>query len=71
VNRVFVDSWAWYALTYSAGAGRGLTQLANDELLDSNCTLVTNNLMLAETITLLRYPSTAVMRFASGRRCST
>ncbi len=71
VNRVFTDSWAWYALTYSAGAGHELTQLANDKLLDSNCTLVTNNLMLAETITLLRYPSTAVMPFSSGRRCST
>jgi predicted nucleic acid-binding protein len=70
VTRVFVDTWAWYALTDSVDAGHGLAQLANDELLDSDCAFVTANFMLAETITLLRYPPTDVPPFASGRRCS-
>ncbi len=55
MNRVFVDTWAWYALTDSADADHPLAQLANEQLLDEGSTFVTTNFVLAEAVTLIRY----------------
>jgi len=55
MSKVFVDTWAWYALSDSADADHILAQLANEELLDAGHTFVTTNFVLAETITLIRY----------------
>jgi len=55
MKRIFVDTWAWYALTDSADADHSLAQLANEQLLDEGYTFVTTNFVLAEAVTLVRY----------------
>jgi hypothetical protein len=55
MSRIFVDTWAWYALTDTADADHVLAQLANEQLLDEGHTFVTTNFVLAEAITLIRY----------------
>lgn len=55
MNRIFVDTWAWYALADIRDQGHIVAQLANEELLDEEYTFVTTNFVLTETITLIRY----------------
>ncbi len=55
VNRVFVDTWAWYALADSADADHELARVANEQLLDEGGTFVTTNLVFSEALTLIRY----------------
>jgi predicted nucleic acid-binding protein len=65
MSRVFVDTWAWYALADKADADHELAQLTNDELLDAGHTFVTTNFVLDETLTLIRYnvSHTAAVKF--------
>lgn len=53
--KVFVDTWAWYALADVADTDHEAARRANDELLDSDATFVTSNFVIAETTTLIRY----------------
>lgn len=55
MNRVFVDTWAWYALADVSDADHVLAQLANEQLLDDGYKFVTTNFVLDEIITLIRY----------------
>lgn len=55
MNRIFVDTWAWYALADTQDHHHIVAQLANEELLDQEYTFVTTNFVLAETLTLMRY----------------
>lgn len=55
MSRVFADTWAWYALAEAADSDPTVAQLANEELLNDGTTFVIANLVLAETITLIRY----------------
>ncbi len=55
MNKVFVDTWAWYALTDVADASHALAQQTNERLLDGKYTFVTTNFVLDEAITLIRY----------------
>ena len=55
MSRVFVDTWAWYALIDKADVDHELAQLTNDELLDAGHTFVTTNFVLDEALTLIRY----------------
>ncbi len=55
MSRIFVDTWAWYALTDAGDQEHVVAQLALDELLDKGYTFVTTNFVLAETFTLIRY----------------
>jgi len=55
MSRVFVDTWAWYALADIADADHTLAKLLNEQLLDQGYTFVTTNFVLAETVTLIRY----------------
>jgi predicted nucleic acid-binding protein len=41
MSRVFVDTWAWYALADPNDADHELARLANDELLDAGHIFVT------------------------------
>jgi len=63
MSKVFVDTWAWYALADAADADHELAQLANEQLLSEGYTFVTTNFVLDEAVTLIRYKldhSTAV-----------
>ena len=55
MSKVFVDTWAWYALADVADADHKAAQQANEQLLDQGHTFVTTNFVLSETITLIRY----------------
>jgi predicted nucleic acid-binding protein len=55
VNRVFVDTWAWYALADTRDPDHEAAQRANERLLDQGYTFVTTNFVLAEAVTLIRY----------------
>jgi uncharacterized protein len=55
MNKVFVDTWAWYALADATDADHARARVTNDRLLNEGNVFVTTNLILAEAITLLRY----------------
>lgn len=55
MSRIFVDTWAWYALADIADADHVLARLLNEQLLDQGHTFVTTNFVLSETVTLIRY----------------
>ncbi|MGC9394046.1 MAG: type II toxin-antitoxin system VapC family toxin [Anaerolineae bacterium] len=55
MSRIFVDTWAWYALADIADADHVLAKLLNEQLLDQGHTFVTTNFVLSETVTLIRY----------------
>jgi predicted nucleic acid-binding protein len=65
MNKIFVDTWAWYALADTADTDHIIAQLTNEQLLADNYTFITTNFVLDETITLLRYNlhHTATVRF--------
>jgi predicted nucleic acid-binding protein len=55
MNRIFVDTWAWYALADRQDPDHKAAQQANERLLDQGYVFVTTNFVLAETLTLIRY----------------
>jgi predicted nucleic acid-binding protein len=55
MNKVFVDTWAWYALADATDAEHARAQATNDRLLNEGDVFVTSNFVLAEAITLIRY----------------
>ncbi len=55
MNRIFVDTWAWYALTDAAEESHLQAQQASEQLLHANYTLVTTNFVLDEAVTLIHY----------------
>lgn len=55
MNRIFVDTWAWYALADAADADHELASILNEQLLEQGHTFVTTNFVLSETVTLIRY----------------
>jgi predicted nucleic acid-binding protein len=55
MSKVFVDTWAWYALADSRDADHEAAQQANTRLIDQGHTFVTTNFVLAEAVTLIRY----------------
>ncbi len=65
MNKIFVDTWAWYALADAADTDHILAQLANEQLLADDYTFITTNFVLAEAVTLIRYKlhHTAAIQF--------
>ena len=65
MSKVFVDTWAWYALADSADLDHELAQLANEQLLAEGHTFITTNFVLDEVATLILYKldHTAAVRF--------
>lgn len=55
MNKIFVDTWAWYALVDTTDGDHAVAQLALEDLLNDAYTFVTTNFVIAETITLMRY----------------
>jgi len=55
MNKIFVDTWAWYALTDAADTDHALAQPANEKWLDDGYTFITTNFVVDEAITLIRY----------------
>jgi predicted nucleic acid-binding protein len=55
MNKVFVDTWAWYALADATDAEHARAQATNDRLLNEGDIFVTTNFTVAEAITLIRY----------------
>lgn len=55
VSKVFVDTWAWYALADAADAKHRQAQQMNERLLDEGHTFVTTNFVAAEAATMIRY----------------
>ncbi|MEK7784217.1 MAG: PIN domain-containing protein [Chloroflexota bacterium] len=55
MSRVFVDTWAWYAMADERDADHEVARLASEELIKRESTLVTTNFILDEATTLIRY----------------
>ncbi len=55
MSKIFVDTWAWYALADATDAEHAQAQAINDRLLSEGDVFVTSNFVLAEAITLIRY----------------
>jgi predicted nucleic acid-binding protein len=55
MSRIFVDTWAWYALADIADADHMRAKIVNEQLLDQGHTFVTTNFVVSETLTLIRY----------------
>ncbi len=56
MQRIFVDTWAWYALTDRKDTDHDTAaEAANLRLLDEGYTFVTTNFVLSESVTLIRY----------------
>lgn len=70
MNIIFVDTWAWYALVDTQDHDHIVAKLANEELLDKDYIFVTANLVLTETLTLIRYhiSHSAAIQFGSNYR---
>ena len=54
-KQIFVDTWAWYALTDVNDVDHQLAEKINDCLLKDGYFFVTTNYVLAESVTLIRY----------------
>jgi len=52
---VFVDTWAWFALTDPDSSDHALAELAFRDMRERRVELVTTNFMLAAATTLIRY----------------
>ena len=52
---VFVDTWAWFALTDPDSSDYALAELAFRDTRERRVELVTTNFVLAEATTLIRY----------------
>jgi uncharacterized protein len=55
MQKIFVDTWAWYALTDRNDTDHDIAEAANLKLIDGGYTFVTTNFVLAESVTLIRY----------------
>ncbi len=55
MSGVFVDSWAWYALADERDEQHEIAQLASEEIIKREVTLVATNFVLDEATTLIRY----------------
>ncbi len=55
MSRIFVDTWAWYALADVADADHIHAKHINEHLIAQGHTFVTTNFVLSETLTLIRY----------------
>jgi uncharacterized protein len=55
MSKIFVDTWAWYALADATDAEHARAQATNDRLLNAGDVFVTTNFVLAEAFTLIRY----------------
>jgi len=55
MKRIFVDTWAWYALADRNDSDHSIAEQANQRLLDEEYIFVTTNYVLSETVTLMRY----------------
>ena len=53
--KIFVDTWAWYALADINDTDHQLAREANIRLLDDGYTFVISNYVLSEAVTLIRY----------------
>ncbi|EDN67882.1 conserved hypothetical protein [Beggiatoa sp. PS] len=54
-KKIFVDTWAWYALADKNDADHALAEKTNKQLLDEGYLFVTTNNILSESVTLIRY----------------
>lgn len=54
-RKIFVDTWAWYALADAKDHDHLLAAATNADLLDKGYTFVTTNFVLHESVTLIRY----------------
>ncbi len=63
LGRVFVDTGAWFAIQVADDAHHVAASEALPALLEGSKALVTSNLVVGETYTLLRY--TPIIRSAS------
>ncbi len=55
MKKIFVDTWAWYALTDRNDKDHGVAEEANAGLLHDGYTFVTTNFVLSESVTLILY----------------
>jgi predicted nucleic acid-binding protein len=55
MSRIFVDTWAWYALADARDADHEVARQANERLIDQGHTFVITNFVLDEAVTLIRY----------------
>ena len=55
MQKIFVDTWAWYALADRNDIVHDIAEVANRKLVDDGYTFVTTNFVLAESVTLIRY----------------
>jgi len=54
-QKIFIDTWAWYALADKSDAEHALAEETNKQLLDDGYIFVTTNNVLSESVTLMRY----------------
>ena len=54
-KKIFVDTWAWYALADKSDVDHSIAEETNKQLLDDGYLLVTTNNVLSESVTLMRY----------------
>ncbi len=55
MKRIFVDTWAWYALINDGDSSHHIVEQTNSRLLNEKYVFVTTNYVLGETVTLMRY----------------
>lgn len=55
MKKMFVDTWAWYALADAADHDHAIAETANAQWLDEGGLFVTTNYVLSESVTLIRY----------------
>jgi predicted nucleic acid-binding protein len=55
MRHIFVDTWAWYALTDRNDADHLIAEATNRQLIEERHIFVTTNYVLSETVTLVRY----------------
>jgi hypothetical protein len=55
MNDVFIDTWAWFALTDHTSSEHELALLAMEDLRERQVSLLTTNFVLDEATTLIRY----------------
>lgn len=55
MNAIFVDTWAWYALTNKRDSGHQRAKAIINDIANQNTPLVTTSLVIYESVTLTRY----------------
>lgn len=55
MSKVFVDTWAWYALADEQDTNHEIARLAVDDIIARSTVLITTNFILDEATTLIRY----------------